>query len=105
MSELDQKEGKIIILEKEYKEVKQKFDELLYNYHSVEEELMEQKAQQREREIMSERKATKKERLRIQTISAKIFEMRNLKSTIHSEMQLQAGEMQEYQKEIHKQLS
>ena len=60
MSELDQKEGKIIILEKEYTEVKQKFDELLYNYHSVEEELMEQKAQQREREIMSERKATKK---------------------------------------------
>lgn len=44
MSELDQKESKIMLLEKECGEHKRNFEELLFNYHNMEEELMEQKA-------------------------------------------------------------
>lgn len=92
-------------MEKQCAQSRKEFEELLLSFHSVEEELVEQKAARREQNILAESKANKKQKFEIYRVSAKLREMRNLKGAIVQELGLQSGEMQEYSKEISKQLS
>ena len=101
---LEESEGRVGVLQKETAECKLKFDELLFNYGQVEEQLIEERALLRETRIAQEQLSGTKLRFANGQVRAKLLEMRNLERIISEALGLPAGELQEYQKEIARQL-
>ena len=66
---LEESETRALLLEKENEEYRQKLDELLYNYQTIEEELAEERASHRETQMLREQRNTK--RLRFQEMQVR----------------------------------
>ena len=66
---LEESETRALLLEKENEEYRQKLDELLYNYQTIEEELAEERASHRETKMLREQRNTK--RLRFQEMQVR----------------------------------
>ncbi len=59
---MEESEARVVMMEKEVGEFKSKFDEMLFSYQALEEELIEERAAHRETKLRSEHKQQKRYR-------------------------------------------